>query len=323
MPISSGCILVGDIGGTNARFALIKDAALGPMTWIKDAEFPTFLDAVQAFLGQQGRPRLDAALFAVAGPVEENRARLTNRQWVIDASELRDALELAWARVVNDFEATAWSLPHLGPNEVRAIGGGTPIEGAPLAVLGPGTGFGTSCYARNRSGGVVIASEGGHAALSPGSPAEDRVIGLLRERFGHVSVERALSGAGLENLFRALATIEGVELPERTAADISRRALDGSCAVSRAALAMFCAFLGSVAGDVALTFGARGGIFLAGGIAPRIPDFLAHSEFRARFEAKGPARPYVERIPTGIIVSEDATFVGLRALVQQTLAEAT
>ena len=321
MPMPSGCILVGDIGGTNARFALIDDGMCGPISWIRGADHSEFPDAVRAFLEQRGNPSLYAALLAVAGPVENNRSRLTNRTWLIDGAELCDAFGLAWARLINDFEATAWSLPHLGEKHVHAIGGRKEIETAPRAALGPGTGFGMSCYAPGPSGGIVIASEGGHATLAAASRAEDRVIEVLRERFGHVSVEHALSGSGLENLFWALARIEQVEVPEPTAADITKAALEGSCAISRAALDLFCALLGGVAGDVALTFGARGGIFLAGGIAPRILPVLEQSEFRARFEAKGPTRGYVERIPTSVILSEDATFIGLEVLVRQALAQ--
>lgn len=320
MPMPSGSIVVGDIGATNARFALIEDGVSGPIAWIKGADYPVFLDAVRAFTEPHGNPPLTGVLLAVAGPVENNRCRLTNRSWLIDGAELRDAFGLRWAQLVNDFEATAWSLPHLGDKDVHRIGGGTAIETAPHAALGPGTGFGMSCYVPDPSGGVVIASEGGHATLSAASGAEDRVIEVLRERFGHVSVERALSGHGLENLLWALATLEQVEVPQQSAADITKAALEGSCAISRAALDLFCAFLGDVAGNVALTFGARGGIFLAGGIAPRILPVLEQSEFRARFEAKGPARHYAERIPTSVILSEDATFVGLQVLVRQALA---
>jgi glucokinase len=317
----SGSVLVGDIGATNARFAVIEDGVCGPIAWIKGADYPVFLDAVRAFVEQQGNPPLAAVLLAVAGPVENNRCRLTNRSWLIDGAELRDTFGLGWARLVNDFEATAWSLPHLGEKDVHRIGGGRTIETAPHAALGPGTGFGMSCFVPGPSGGFVIASEGGHATLAAASRAEDRIIEVLRERFGHVSAERALSGSGLENLLWALARLEQVEVPQQTAADITKAALEGSCGISRAALDLFCAFLGSVAGDAALTFGARGGVFLAGGIAPRILPVLEQSEFRARFEAKGPMRPYAERIPTSVILSEDATFVGLQVLVQHVLAQ--
>jgi glucokinase len=174
-----------------------------------------------------------------------------------------------------------------------------------------------SCYVPGEGGGRVVASEGGHATLPSTSAREDLVIERLRERWGYVSGEHVVSGMGLENLYQAIAAIADIDVPQRRAADITKAALDGTCPTSRTALDLFCAFLGSIAGDVALTFGARGGVYIAGGIAPRIIDFLERSEFRARFDAKGRSRAYVEGIPTYVIVHPEATFVGLRALSQQ------
>ena len=248
---------------------------------------------------------------------EANRARMTNRGWVIDGAELSAQFRLRGARILNDFEATAWSLPRLEPEDLYHIGGGTAVPEAPLAVLGPGSGLGVACYVPSAEGGTVLASEGGHASLPGYSQREDRVIQHLRQRFGHVSCERAISGPGLENLYAAIAAIDGQEVPQRDAPAITRTGLDGSCATSRAALDMFCAFLGTAAGDIALTYGARGGVFIAGGIVPRMLAFLQRSEFRARFEAKGRMRAYLELIPTSAIVHPDATFVGLQALAMQ------
>ena len=310
-------VLLGDIGATNARLALFKDGALGPVEWMAAAEYAQFPDAVEAFLVKRGRPAVVAAMLAVAGPVEANRARMTNRGWVIDGAELSAQFRLRGARILNDFEATAWSLPRLEPEDLYRIGGGTAVPEAPLAVLGPGSGLGVACYVPSAEGGTVLASEGGHASLTGYSQREDRVIQHLRQRFGHVSCERAISGPGLENLYAAIAAIDGQEVPQRDAPAITRTGLDGSCATSRAALDMFCAFLGTAAGDIALTYGARGGVFIAGGIVPRMLAFLQRSEFRARFEAKGRMRAYLELIPTSAIVHPDATFVGLQALAMQ------
>lgn len=317
MAKSSEQILLGDIGATNARFALLEGGEFGALEWMTDADYPQFLDAVQAFLERRGHPRLSAAILAVAGPVKDNRCQLTNRPWLIDGPALQQSLRLAWVRLINDFEATAWSLAHLKSRDLHRIGEGDALEGAPLAVLGPGTGLGVSCYMQGPAGGLVIASEGGHATLPSTSAREDLVIERLRERFGHVSGEHAVSGTGLENLYQAIAAIADVEVVERRAPDITKAALEGTCPTSRTALDLFCAFLGSIAGDIALTFGARGGVYVAGGIAPRIIDFLGRSEFRARFDAKGRSRWYVERIPTYVIVNPDATFIGLQALAHQ------
>src|SRR5436309_7561771 len=192
-------VLLGDIGATNARLALFKDGALGPVEWMAAAEFAQFLDAVEAFLAKRGRPAVGTAMVAVAGPVEANRARMTNRGWVIDGAELSAQFRLRGARILNDFEATAWSLPRLEPEDLYRIGGGTAVPEAPLAVLGPGSGLGVVCYVSSAEGGTVLASEGGHASLPGYLQCEDRVIQHLRQRFGHVSCERAISGPGLEN----------------------------------------------------------------------------------------------------------------------------
>jgi glucokinase len=314
---SSERILLGDIGATNARFALLEGSEFSALEWMIDANYPKFEDAVCAFLERRGHPRLTAALLAVAGPVHDNRCQLTNRPWLIDGAALCQSLRLEWVRIVNDFEATAWSLSRLKPPDLRQLGAGHAVAGAPLAVLGPGTGLGVSCYVPAADGGRVLASEGGHVTLPSTSAREDLVIERLRERFGHVSCEHAVSGMGLEHLYQAIAAIADVDVPERRAPDITKAALDGTCPTSRTALDLFCAFLGSIAGDLALTLGARGGVYIAGGIAPRIIDFLERSEFRARFEAKGRSRSYVEDIPTHVIVHPEATFVGLQALVQQ------
>jgi glucokinase len=188
------------------------------------------------------------------------------------------------------------------------------MEGAPAVVLGPGTGLGVGGLTQGPQGPEAVVSEGGHATLPGASRREDALIDHLRSRFGHVSAERALSGGGLVNLYEAVAAVDGITVPKRSAAEISRDGLAGTCQTSRAALDLFCAFLGNFAGDAALMFGARGGVYLAGGIVPRFPDFLARSEFRARFESKGRLSPYVEAVPTHVITHKDPAFVGLAFL---------
>ena len=316
-PMANELVLLGDIGATNARLGLFKDGALGPVEWMAAAEYAQFPDAVETFLTKRGRPAVTAALLAVAGPVEANRARMTNRGWEIDGGNLCAQFRLRRARILNDFEATAWSLPHLEPEDLHRIGAGSAVPDTPMAVLGPGSGLGVACYVPGAQGGIVLASEGGHADLPGSSEREDRVIQHLRARFGHVSCERAVSGPGLENLYDAIAAIGGQKLPQRDAPAITRAGLEGSCATCRAALDMFCALLGAVTGNIALAYGARGGVFIAGGIAPRILAYLERSEFRARFEDKGRMRPYLAAIPTSVIVHPDATFVGLQALAVQ------
>jgi glucokinase len=314
-------VLLADIGGTNARFAVLDGRELGPIVHIPVAGHPRFADALGAYLARHPLGPIDAAVLAVAGVVAGERCALTNNAWVVDAAELRDGFGIGGVRLINDFEAIAWALPHFSPIDLCRIGGGTADAEAPKAVLGPGTGLGVGAYVPDR-GGLVLRSEGGHATLPGASSREDAVIAILRQSYGHVSIERALSGPGLENLYRAIAALDGVTVPARSAAAITRAACDGECPVSRSALDMFCALLGDVAGNLALTFGARGGVYIAGGIVPRLCDELLRSTFRTRFEAKGRMRNTVEPIPVYVVMHEDPAFVGLRALAETALRPA-
>ena len=313
--------LLGDIGATNARLSLLANGRLGAVTTFEVARYASFPDVVTAFLNtHRDQVPVTRALLAVAGPVEGGRSKLTNCSWIIDADELRRTFGLAEVRVVNDFAATAHSLPSLTAADLHPLGGGRAVSGAPMAVLGPGTGLGVACLVPGASEPAVIAGEGGHATFAAASAREDAVIDYLRRRFGHVSAERMVSGTGLENLYQAIAALDGSEAPTRDAAEITRTALDGTCRTAAAALDMFCALLGSFSGNVALMFGARGGVFIAGGIAPRIVEFLGRSHFRRRFEEKGRLRPYLQAIPSNVIVHSGAAFVGLRSLAKSSIA---
>jgi glucokinase len=308
-------ILLADIGGTNARFACLDGGRLGPVVSVAVADYPRFDQAVTAFLSRRGEGTpVSAAVFAVAGPVEGNHASLTNSSWVIDAAELQNAFSLQHVRIINDFEAIAWSVPGLAPNDLFPIGSGERAMEAPAVVLGPGTGLGLACFLRRPNGSIVISTEGGHVTLPGTSRREDAVIAQLRDRFDHVSAERAVSGPGLANLYEALGALDGAAVPLRSGMEITDAALEGSCTLSREALDMFCAMLGTIAGNAALTFGARGGVFIGGGITPRITDYLARSQFRARFEAKGRFRSYVAGISSSVIVHPEPAFIGLRSL---------
>jgi glucokinase len=307
-------VLLGDIGATNARFALLANGALGPVKSFDVAGFARFADAAAIFLKDHCQKiEITNAVLAVAGPIEGERCVLTNCSWVIDARELHDTFRLE-ARIVNDFAAMAFSLPSLTSADLVEMGSGKAELGAPTAVLGPGSGLGVACLVPGLGKPVVIPSEGGHATLAGMCDREDKIIKQLRRRFGHVSAERTVSGDGLENIYQAIVALDGLTLAPRSAADITKRALSGDCQIAREALAKFCAFLGSFAGNVALTFGARGGVYIAGGISPRIVDFMARSEFRNRFEAKGRLRPYLETIPSYVIVHPAAAFLGLKSL---------
>jgi glucokinase len=309
-------VLLADIGGTNIRFALYERGVAGPVSTSPVADCRDPLSAIRAFLAAERHGReVRHALFAVAGPVKDGRTVLTNHSWEIDAETIRKALGFSSVSLTNDFEATAWAIPRLAARDVVPVGTGAAAPDQPIAVVGPGTGLGIACLVQDARSPRVIASEGGHASLAASDDRETAVLAILRERFSHVSAERALSGQGLVNLYSAIAALEGTVVPERDAAQIAAAGLADACPVSRAALDMFCAMLGTVAGDLALIFGARGGVYIAGGIIPRFPDYLARSEFRRRFEAKGRLAGYMEAIPTTIVIHPWPALRGLEALL--------
>lgn len=310
-------VLLADIGGTNARFALLADGTVGTIAHMAVSDYGSFREALDKYLGNLPEAgTIRAAILAVSGAVQNGRCALTNNPWVIDAADLRAAYGFSTVRLINDFEAVAWSLPRLSPDKLLQIGGGQPIVGAPLAALGPGTGLGVAASIPHATGHLMLSSEGGHSTLAGCSSREDAVIAYLRQRFGHVSAERVLSGHGLENLHEALAALDNVMLPRRRAAEITQAGIEGTCSTCRAAIDMFCAMLGTVAGNLALTLGAKGGIFVAGGILRHMPEYFARSPFRARFEDKGRFRKYLEPIPTYLVLDEDAAFMGLRNLAE-------
>jgi glucokinase len=306
-------VLLGDIGATNARFALASRGVLGQVRNFEVAQYPQFTDALAVFLEDVSSP-ITHAKIAVAGPVVGQRAKLTNQTWTVDGDELKSSLGVQ-VRIINDFRAVALSLPLLKSEDLVRIGKGKIEEGAPKAVLGPGTGLGVACLVNNLADPIVISGEGGHATLAGTCDREDRVIKYLRRKFGHASAERAISGGGLENLFQAIAAVEGLTVGNQSAAEITSHALAGNCPIAHEALHTFCAFLGCFAGSLALTFGAKGGVYIAGGIPPRILNFLSDSEFRGRFESKGRFRSYLEAIPSYVIVHPAAAFLGLQSLV--------
>ncbi|MBO9500935.1 glucokinase [Brevundimonas sp. A19_0] len=315
MPASEDHLhLVGDVGGTNARFALTRMVDGRPRVEHHESfpaeTHPTFLDGVRAFLdGCDARP--NGGVIAVAGPVTDGFIDLTNSPWRVSEAELA-SLGVGPIRLINDFEALAWAAPLIEGPELAHLGG--PEAGDPqqtLAVLGPGTGFGVSALARDRWGSsVAMASEGGHVDFAPSDALEDEVLRLLRRRYTRVSIERLICGPGLVNLHRALAEIDDRPTSIDDPAEITRSALEDPRGPCGATLARFCAILGSVAGDVALTTGARGGVYVAGGIAPRILDFLEASPFRERFEQKGRFTPYMKAIPTWVILHKQAALLG-------------
>lgn len=312
---SDTTFLVGDIGGTNARFALVRDGVLGPIETLPVDEFAGIAEAIEAFLARyHAGARASRAILAIASPIVGEHCLIINSGWIVDARRLRETFGFAAVRLVNDFEAIGWSIPLLKTEDVVQLGTGRREASAPAVVFGPGTGLGLACFVPGPGDPVVIGSEGGHATIASSSLREDVIIARLREKFTHVSIERVLSGAGIENLYDTLAEIDQACVPTRSAAEITRAAVEGNCAVCRGAVDLFCAFLGGVGGNLALTFAARGGVYIAGGIVPRIADIVARSAFRERFVAKGRFHDYLESIATFMIVHPNPAFVGLSFL---------
>ena len=315
MSISWGqTLLVGDVGGTNARFALAHMVNGKPVLEnhqsFPAAEHPTFLGGVKAYLdGCDTKPT--GGVLAVAGPVTNGEIDLTNSPWAVSETAL-SGLGLKPVRLINDFEALAWGAPVVPATELASLGG--PEAGDPksaIAVLGPGTGFGVSALARDIHGAeIAMPSEGGHACFAPGDAVEDEILRILRKRYDRVSIERLICGPGLLNMHRALAEIDGRETHIDDPAQITEQALEDPRSRCGATLARFCAILGAVAGDIALTTGSRGGVYIAGGIAPRILPFLQASPFRERFERKGRFQDYMAAIPTNVILHKHAALLG-------------
>jgi glucokinase len=317
MSESSAVAVLADIGATNARFALLEHGQPIDTTRYAVADYASPVEAARAFLaGPAAGHTPQMAVIAAAGPVVNGRVTMTNAAWTVDAERIRNGLGLPAVHVINDFEALGWALPDLRPADLFDIGQVTPPGQGTMAVMGPGTGFGLAALASDGKVEVVLVTEAGHATLPSENRREDAIILALRERLQHVSVERVLSGPGLVQLYHAIAEVDGLTVPQRSAAEIVEHALAGDCEASRNTLEAFCAFLGGAAGNAALTLGAIGGVFIAGGIAPRFTDFLRQSAFRERFEAKGRMAPYLARIPTRVIVHPYPAFVGLARLAR-------
>lgn len=311
--------LIADIGGTHVRFALVSPAGVpGEPTIMRCADYTGPAQAAQAYLASIGagaRPK--RAAFAVASPITGDVVDLTNSAWHFSIDAVRVELGLERFEVVNDFTAVALSVRHLAEADKLKLGGGDAVANAPIAVLGPGTGLGVSALVPDRSGNwTALAAEGGHVTMAATNDVEDQILAWLRKRFDHVSAERILSGPGLVNLYEAIAALRGRPAAYTTPDAISQRGLDGTCLICHETLEMFFAMLGTVAGNLVLSVGARGGVYIAGGILPRMRQALAQSGFRRRFEDKGRFRDYLAPIPTWLVIHPQPAFMGLAGLAR-------
>ncbi|HEV2186927.1 MAG TPA: glucokinase [Stellaceae bacterium] len=311
--------LVGDIGGTNARFGLVEpDGRLLHSSVLADADYAGLGEAIEAYLaGRGGLPRPREAAIAVASPITGDAVRMTNHPWAFSISELRSRLGFVRLEVINDFTAQALALPHLGPGDKTAVGGGAAQPDAPIGVLGPGSGLGVSGLILVGRRWVPLSGEGGHATMASVTERESAVLSAMRRHFDHVSAERVLSGPGLVNLYNALAEVDGAPATQYTAAQITDIEVAKEEPRCREATEMFCAMLGTVAGDLALTLGAKGGVYIGGGIVPRLGERFAASRFRERFEAKGRFRGYLAPIPTFVVTHKLPAFLGCAAKLRE------
>jgi glucokinase len=303
--------LIADIGATNGRFGLVDEAGdtLAPQ-YFKLADFDGIESLIRAYVQERGA-RIDRAVLAVAAPVVGDEVVMVNRGWRFRQSELRRAFAFSQLERITDFAAIAWALPKLMPRHVTQIGGGDLVAEAPRAALGPGSGLGCSSVVRCADGWAVAQGEGGHVTLPAMTDEESRVIDLIRDELGHCSAERVLSGPGLVRLHQALSQLEGREAQDLTPIGVTTLAAEGEPLAVKTR-EMFFAMLGTVAGDLALTLGARGGVYIAGGIVPRLVDAFDASGFRARFEQKGRYQWYMHGIPTYVITDPLPAFIGLR-----------
>jgi glucokinase len=253
-------------------------------------------------------------VFAVATPVVSDRIALTNSPWDFSIEQTRRTLGFERLRVINDFTAQALAIPVLQPDEMQKIAGGEAVPRQAIGVFGPGTGRGGGGRQPGGDPWQPIPGEGGHVSLAPHDETEQAILGQLRQRFGHVSNERALSGPGLVNLASALAALEGVELTLNDPKEVAERARSGACRFCSAALGHFSALLGAAAGDLALTLGARGGIYNGGGLVHGLDELFDRERFRQSFVAKGRLSYFVEPIPTWLVLHHDPGLLGAAAL---------
>ncbi len=304
--------LVADVGGTNARFALeLSPLELDKVETLPTADYDTLPAAIRAYLEMAGNPTIKHAAIAIANPIVGDWVQMTNHHWAFSIETTRQALELDTLILLNDFTAQALAIPHLPKRELLQVGGTAPVEDAPIAVIGPGTGLGVSGLIPSKGCGyTALAGEGGHVSFSPFDQTEIHIWQYASRKYGHVSAERFLSGAGLSLIYEALADREGIERPVLGPAEISKQALNGSSPLARLSLDIFCAMLGTVSSNLALTLGARGGVYLCGGIIRRFIDYFLTSPFRNRFESKGRFEGYLAAIPVYIVLTAQPGLSG-------------
>ncbi|MBI3230970.1 MAG: glucokinase [Burkholderiales bacterium] len=321
---SDGPRLLADVGGTNARFAL--EAASGQFESVivlPCAAYASLAEAMRAYLAQVAEGKTSLAIrhaaIAIANPVDGDWVQMTNHHWAFSVAELKKEMGFSTLLVVNDFTALARALPHLAPEQKQQVGGGVARAGGVLGLIGAGTGLGVSGMVPAGRHWIALQSEGGHVTFAPSNEREVAILRFAWQEFEHVSAERLLSGVGLELIYRALAAIDGVASENLSAPEISRRAQAGECAICDETIEVFCAMLGTIAGNIAITLGTVGGLYIGGGIVPRLGERFFQSSFRKRFEQKGRFSSYLAQVPTFVITAQYPAFLGVSAMLAEEL----
>ncbi|MDN3521833.1 glucokinase [Halomonas ramblicola] len=298
--------LIGDIGGTNARLALVTPGAFEPhdILSLPCADYPGLVEAVNDYLtrvGAVGERAPREACLAFACPIRGDRIKMTNNHWSFSRAEVQEALDLALFKVINDFTAQALGVPHVPAADLVEVQPGEALPHAARLVIGPGTGLGVAGLFPGRHAWIPLPAEGGHVTFAPTDEREQNLLRHFRNRYGRVSVERILCGQGLLDLYLAHCSLKGTNPAYVTPAEVSAAA--GGDPVARDTLLRFLKILGDVCGDAALTLGARGGVYLCGGILPRLLDWLPQSRFREAFADKGRMSPYTAALPVRVVTA--------------------
>ncbi len=311
--------LVADIGGTRARFGLctsMNDIQRVSIMEVKD--FARIDLAIQHYLNLHGNPDVGRAVIGIANPIMGDQVQMTNSPWHFSIEETRQQFGFQSLRLINDFTALAMAVPFLSERDLRAVGTGQAEPGTPLGLVGPGTGLGVSGLIPTRAGKWhALAAEGGHVSFAACDSGEQSLWEDARRQFGHVSMERLVSGRGLQFIYQHLSRAAGAPAQNYTPADITGHAIADTNPHCRHALDMFCAILGTAASNLALTLGARGGIYLGGGIVPRLGSYFDQSPFRTRFNDKGRFSDYLAAIPVFVITSDNPALLGAAALLEE------
>jgi len=314
--------IVADIGGTNARFALVTGEANGQFAIeniqiLNGKDYSGFEQAMQAYIDGLDGIQPHSACVAIAGPINADSVKMTNLSWSFSCAAVRDEFGFEKFAAINDFGALAVATSALLPSDLISVRVGKRDQAANKAILGPGTGLGVAGLVCNKGQWIPVPSEGGHVNIPPATALECEIIKAAMATHGYVSAETFISGPGLINLYNALCAVKGVSARVLEPKDITGDAMEGKDDTCVEALNAFCSFIGSVAGNLALTYGAKGGVYLGGGILPRIVDFIKNSEFDARFAEKGVMHHYVENIPVDIIAHPQTAFLGAAAYLKQ------